>query len=210
MIIEQLYKIIHYKERKQIKRNRDLYADIDPTSIIKSSFTIDVRCKKIKKYVFIGANSIVDGRINIENPNGYVKVGTNCNIGAGLINTVQGIEIGNNVVISWNVTLYDHDAHSQNPNIRREDLKTVYLREKDSSPAAVENWRENIKDWSCVKKRKITIGNDVWIGFDAVILKGVTIGNGAIIGARSVVTHDVRPYTVVAGNPAVEVKEIEQ
>jgi len=46
------------------------------------------------------------------------------------------------------------------------------------------------------------IGNDVWIGYDALIMPGVTIGDGAIIGARSVVTKDVSPYTIVAGNPA--------
>jgi len=46
------------------------------------------------------------------------------------------------------------------------------------------------------------IGNDVWIGYDAIIMPGVKIGSGAIIGARSVVTKDVAPYTIVAGNPA--------
>ena len=46
----------------------------------------------------------------------------------------------------------------------------------------------------------------MWIGFDVTILKGVTIGEGAVIGAKSVVTKDVEPWTVVAGNPAVVVK----
>ncbi|MBF0194252.1 MAG: CatB-related O-acetyltransferase [Magnetococcales bacterium] len=50
------------------------------------------------------------------------------------------------------------------------------------------------------------IGNDVWIGMDATIMPGVTIGDGAIIGAKSVVSKDVAPYTVVAGNPAKKVK----
>ena len=48
----------------------------------------------------------------------------------------------------------------------------------------------------------IVIGNDVWIGFEAVVLSGVTIGDGAIVGARSVVTRDVPPYTIVGGAPA--------
>lgn len=52
----------------------------------------------------------------------------------------------------------------------------------------------------------VIIGNDVWIGTEAVILSGVTIGDGAVIGARSVVTRDVPPYAVVAGNPARLVK----
>lgn len=51
-------------------------------------------------------------------------------------------------------------------------------------------------------KGNVAIGNDVWIGFEAVILSGVTIGDGACIGARSVVARDVAPYTIVAGNPA--------
>ena len=51
------------------------------------------------------------------------------------------------------------------------------------------------------------IGDDVWIGSEAMIMSGVTIGDGAIIGARTVVTKDVEPYTVVGGNPAVVIKK---
>ena len=50
------------------------------------------------------------------------------------------------------------------------------------------------------------IGNDVWIGRDAIILDGITIGDGAVIGTRAVVTKDVRPYAVVAGMPAKEIR----
>ncbi len=52
----------------------------------------------------------------------------------------------------------------------------------------------------------IVIGNDVWIGLRATILPGITVGDGAIIGAQAVVSRDVRPYAIVAGNPAREVK----
>jgi acetyltransferase-like isoleucine patch superfamily enzyme len=55
-------------------------------------------------------------------------------------------------------------------------------------------------------KGDIIVGNDVWIGTDAKILSGVTIGNGAVIGLGAVVTADVRPYAVVVGNPAQEVR----
>ena len=53
----------------------------------------------------------------------------------------------------------------------------------------------------------ITIGNDVWIGYEAVILSGVTIGDGAIVGARAVVTKDVPPYTIVGGVPAKPIRK---
>lgn len=53
----------------------------------------------------------------------------------------------------------------------------------------------------------IVIGNDVWIGFEAVILGGVTVGDGAVIGARAVVTKDVPPYTIVGGVPAKPIRK---
>ena len=56
-------------------------------------------------------------------------------------------------------------------------------------------------------KGDIVIGNDVWIGFEAIILSGVTIGDGAIIGTRAVVTKDVPPYTIVGGIPAKAIRK---
>ncbi|MDD4817794.1 MAG: CatB-related O-acetyltransferase [Victivallaceae bacterium] len=53
----------------------------------------------------------------------------------------------------------------------------------------------------------IVVGNDVWIGFEALILAGVTIGDGAIIGARAVVTKNVPPYTIVGGVPAKVIRK---
>jgi len=54
-------------------------------------------------------------------------------------------------------------------------------------------------------KGDVTIGNDVWIGYGVTILSGVTVGDGAVLAARAVVSRDVEPYTVVAGNPAEEI-----
>lgn len=56
-------------------------------------------------------------------------------------------------------------------------------------------------------KGDIVIGSDVWIGFEAVILGGVTVGDGAVIGARAVVTKDVPPYTIVGGVPAKPIRK---
>ncbi len=71
-------------------------------------------------------------------------------------------------------------------------------------PIFYEQWGldpKNIRDaWD--NKGDIVIGNDVWIGYEAVILSGVTVGDGAVIGTRAVVTKDVPPYTIVGGVPA--------
>lgn len=56
-------------------------------------------------------------------------------------------------------------------------------------------------------KGDIVIGNDIWIGYEAIVLSGVTIGDGAIIGARAVVTKDVPPYTIVGGIPAKQIRK---
>ena len=65
---------------------------------------------------------------------------------------------------------------------------------------------KNIRDaWD--NKGDIVLGNDVWVGYEAVILSGVTIGDGAIIGARAVVTKDVPPYTIVGGAPARPIRK---
>lgn len=76
-------------------------------------------------------------------------------------------------------------------------------------PLFFEEWGLEKKDvtnaWD--NKGDIVIGNDVWIGYEAVILAGVTIGDGAIIGTRAVVTKDVPPYTIVGGVPAKSIKK---
>lgn len=76
-------------------------------------------------------------------------------------------------------------------------------------PLFFEEWgsekKDVIKAWD--NKGDIVIGNDVWIGYEAVILAGVTIGDGAIIGTRAVVTKDVPPYTIVGGVPAKSIKK---
>ncbi len=76
-------------------------------------------------------------------------------------------------------------------------------------PIFFEEWDLDVKNitkaWD--NKGDIVIGNDVWIGYEAVILAGVTIGDGAIIGTRAVVTKNVPPYTIVGGVPAKPIRE---
>lgn len=75
-------------------------------------------------------------------------------------------------------------------------------------PIFYEEWEHGIwADQAWDNKGDIVIGNDVWIGYEAVIMAGVTIGDGAVIGTRAVVTKDVPPYTIVGGVPAKPIRK---
>ena len=102
------------------------------------------------------------------------------------------IEIGDDVTIAWDVCIYDHDSHSLDWCARVEDLRCL---------------REDLR--SVVHTKPIRICDKAWVGMNAIILKGVTIGEGAVVAAGAVVTKDVPPWTVAAGNPARVVKCIE-
>ena len=110
-----------------------------------------------------------------------------------MIVSAERIEVGDDVMIAWGTTIVDHNSHSSSFSKRSED---------------VINWMQGKKDWSHVKTSPVKICDKVWIGFNTIILKGVTIGEGAVVGAGSVVTKNVPPWTIVAGNPARIIREI--
>lgn len=153
--------------------------------------------------VVIGSNSMVGATLVFESSQGEVKIGNNTfiNGGTNLISRTS-ITIGSHVTIAWGCTIYDHNSHSLDFIERQKDI--------DRQLEDYKNGRSFIfsKDWEVVNSRPIVINDNAWIGFDSVILSGVTIGEGAIIGARSVIRHDVEPWTVVSGNPAVIVKRL--
>lgn len=107
-----------------------------------------------------------------------------------------GIEVGDHCLLSWNVVLMDTYRVPRDAVARRELLRRVAGSPDRLLPASAD-------------ARPIRIGANVWIGFDSCVLPGVTIGDGAVVGARSVVTTDVAPYTVVAGNPARAIRSLE-
>ena len=82
-------------------------------------------------------------------------------------------------------------------------MKKIYPRTGDTQTVYL---NAVVKDLS-IEVGDIVIGNDVWIGYEAVIMAGVHIGNGAIIAARAVVTKDVPPYTIVGGVPARPIRK---
>lgn len=164
---------------------------------------VDVRNgRKGEIYVEIGEDSIVSGTYIIEKPSGYIKIGKRTFIGGGLFISIDRIEIGDDVMFSWGCTVMDNNAHSLRWEERKNDVR---------------EWKKGVdegrmgfyKNWDYVKSGKIVIKNKAWIGFDCIILKGVTIGEGAVVGAGSVVTQDVPDFTIVAGNPATIIRHTE-
>jgi acetyltransferase-like isoleucine patch superfamily enzyme len=126
-------------------------------------------------------------------PAGSIEIGR-----YALINPVwficdSRIEIGDYTLISWNVVLMDSYREPFDPELRRRYRDQVLSgRRPPTAPA-----------------HPIRIGANVWIGFDSCILPGVTIGDGSIVGARSVVTESIPPYSIAAGNPARIVRRID-
>lgn len=142
----------------------------------------------------VGANSMINCRILFDAIGGNVTIGNRCFIGASLLVCHTALTLGDDILISWGVTIVDHDSHS------------LYWEERCDD---VSNWMRGHKNWDHVSVKPVTIGNKAWIGFGASILKGVTVGEGAVVAANAVVTRDVPPYAVVAGNPARIVRTLD-
>jgi acetyltransferase-like isoleucine patch superfamily enzyme len=106
------------------------------------------------------------------------------------------ISIGDYCLISWNTVLMDTYRVPRETDARHRELELVPTRTPRQAAADV-------------PARPIHIGRNVWIGFDSCVLPGVTIGEGSIVGARSVVVEDVPPFTVVVGNPARAVRQLD-
>jgi acetyltransferase-like isoleucine patch superfamily enzyme len=141
----------------------------------------------------IGAGSLIEASITFERDGAAVMVGERTFVGRSALSVAERVTIGADVLIAWGVTIMDHDSHSIRFTERRHD---------------VSDWLCGHKDWSHVPMAPVTIGDKSWIGTGATILKGVSVGEGGIVAAGSVVTHDVPPWTIVAGNPARKIREL--
>jgi acetyltransferase-like isoleucine patch superfamily enzyme len=144
--------------------------------------------------VRIGTHSIVDASLRTDRSPAEIIIGDRSFVSGGsLLVAAQRVEIGDDVQISWDVTIVDHDSHALEFELRRDDVL---------------EWGAGRKDWTHVTVAPVKICDKAWIGFGATILKGITVGEGAVVGAKSVVTRDVAPWTVVAGNPAREIRKL--
>lgn len=112
-----------------------------------------------------------------------ISIGDNCGLTGATLVAAERIEIGDGVLIGANVTIVDTDFHPLSPQERSDDINNG-------------------------KHQPVVIESDVFIGMHSLILKGVRVGQGSVIGAGSVVTKDVPPNVIAAGNPAQIVRHI--
>ncbi|PJA30248.1 MAG: hypothetical protein CO189_00420 [candidate division Zixibacteria bacterium CG_4_9_14_3_um_filter_46_8] len=141
--------------------------------------------------IYIGDRVRISGNANFfvsykVNPDPTIEVGNDVYIGfRSIFSCAERITIGDRVLLAQGVSIYDNNNHPLDPEARAKNMPVE---------------RENVAP--------VVIEDDVWIGSNATILRGVTIGKGAVVATGAIVSKDVPPMSVVAGNPAKVVKEI--
>lgn len=156
---------------------------------------LDIR--KIGGKIEIGNDCLIAGTIVTETENARIIIGDNVNVGGGtIIDSAIGVIIEEDVLISYGCLIQDSDNHSTKYSLRKLDLA---------------DWKERGEhNWDITPKGIVKIKKGAWVAARAIILKGVTIGTGSIIAAGSVVTKDVPDWTIVGGNPAKIIRELNQ
>ncbi|EFG29236.1 acyltransferase [Fusobacterium periodonticum] len=158
--------------------NNVLY--IDKCTLLRDSY---IKIEGNNNKIFIGSNCCLKNlTIDMKNDNSVIKIGDKTSIEEARITSFEPykIEIGKDCMFSANIVIMNTDVHK------------IY----DIDTGLKTN-----------EGKEISIGNHVWLGIRTIILKGVSIGDNAIVAAGSIVTKDVKANTIVSGNPAKQIKE---
>jgi acetyltransferase-like isoleucine patch superfamily enzyme len=189
-MIYKIYQVGYFESRRRdfaqkLKEYNDkvLFSNQESLAEAKISYYQNEK-NKIK----IGKKSLIKGELLVFKHGGEITIGEYCLVGQGsrIWSSIK-INIGNRVLISHNVNIHDNISHPLNSMDRHNDYKKILECGLQS----------DLK----IKEAEINISDDVWIGFNASILKGVSIGRGAIIGSNAVITKNVPEYSIVIGNP---------
>ena len=144
----------------------------------------------------VGDDSMIEGRIVLARPEARVTIGNRSFIGGGTtIDCSTSIAIGDDVLIAYGGIVMDHNSHSVFFEDRKDDLLA---------------WHRKEYRFNHVACASTTIEPRCWIGARCIILKGVTLGEGSVVGAGSVVTRRFPPNSLIGGNPARLIRVIDQ
>jgi acetyltransferase-like isoleucine patch superfamily enzyme len=183
----------------------DWYDGIVPPNVvigegvhIETSFSFHRFASRLGNALRLGRGVSVYGQSVFDfGPEARAEVGNFTLLNSVWITCDQQVSIGSHCLLSWNVMIMDSRRVPFEPSGRAQLLQQAI--------AAGFQWP------TCpVRAERVTIGNNVWIGFDSVVLPGVAIGDGSVIGARSVVFEDVPAYCVAVGNPAHVIRQLER
>lgn len=171
-------------------------------AVIGENFSVDVHSVCTNRTgradsIRIGDNCCIRGRLTAVGE-GKIRIGNNCYIGGGsLLGATDSIVLGDCVIIATEVHVLDNNNHPVEPRLREEMCRSG-------------DYFGPLWSWDKAVHAPVVIENNVWIGEYSAVLKGVRIGEGSVVGCHSVVTKDVPPYCIVAGNPARVVKQLDR
>jgi acetyltransferase-like isoleucine patch superfamily enzyme len=181
MIRAFIKRIYHITLRKKtdgsaLLMDNSIFCKIGKNSIFNSKYQLEIRKPAADKlFLEVGEDSVIDGRFIFEKDTGVISVGSRVFIGGGTtFICIDGIEIQDDVMFSWGCTIADNNAHSLISEQRSNDVSDWKKGIDEGKPGAY-------KDWSVVKSAPILIKRKAWVGFNTIILKGVTVGEGAVI-----------------------------
>lgn len=165
---------------------------------VQTSYSFHLCRSKMDAAVVLGENSSVYiGCMFDMGPHAVLNVGAFTLLNGLWLICDQVVTIGTHCLLSWNVVIMDNFRAAEDVPSRRRMLE-AYAATRDRQLIAP------------IKPRPVVIGNNVWIGFDCCILPGVHIGDGSIIGARSVVDADIPAHCIAAGNPARVIRALRE
>jgi acetyltransferase-like isoleucine patch superfamily enzyme len=178
--IKKILSLYNLKKINCVSKNTDLFC------------LIEKRNKESK--INVGNDCLINGRLVCETEKSLIEIKDNVFIGGRtILDCKDSIVIYENVLISYQCLIIDHDSHD---TISHNRINDTYL------------FRNKLYDWSKIPSKPIIIKKNSWIGARSIITKGVTIGEGAVVAAGSVVTKNVPDYTLAAGNPAIMKKKL--
>jgi acetyltransferase-like isoleucine patch superfamily enzyme len=170
-------------------------ARVGTDSVLTGMYAFKRFRSRLAEALTVGAHCTMDGVHFALGEEGRVAIGDYCYFTNAVLLCELELRVGSYVVIGWNATLADTDFHPLAPAERVADAVAC-------SPLGRGRRRPE------VARRPVVIEDDVWIGPNAAVLKGVRVGAGAFIEPGAVVTRDVPPRARVAGNPAQVVGEV--
>ena len=180
LIIKNMFHYINSKKVNSCGTNSSLFCRIEK--------------RHNNSRIFIGNECLINGRLVTEVKSSKIDIKDNVFIGGNtIVDCKQEIVIEDDVLISYECIIFDHDSHSALSHERKNDLS---------------DFKNNNLKWDKIKSKKILIKRNAWVCARSIILKGVTIGEGSIVAAGSVVTENVPDYSLVAGNPAKFIKKV--